>query len=671
MLPSPEITRFGTVRNKNDLEDIIRAAQVATLNPTVDPKTYMGFKVAAGPIAIEFSPNLICLEISGPGLPNLTFYDLPGVIAQTQDVANRHPVKLVKNLVRQYVQEENTLILLATPMDTEIENATAASIVSKAGAVNRCVGVLTKPDRLPGNDRLAHWNGVLRGDVFRLGHGYFVTRQPSQAELEAGVTHAQARELEQKFFESPLWTSQFHGFEERLGTRKLQQFLSNLLARLIVKCLPEIRARVIDKIAEVESKLGQLPDPPQNALHEVTATLSDFTTKLQQLLEGGFASNSLWKAWKSIRKDFRKAIEDQRPGLLVNEDAWIGQGKLAKKLPRKTNLPAKRSNEGIINIESDDETTAAPETPTKKHKGTNGQATPSTIRTTSMPVRAREMLDANRLRKRFSLSEIRSQLEDFSPSSLPGGTDPKAVDRMILASIANWHIPTTQLLEKVERELRSGLELALNETAFKWSTTELYREMQQQFAAFVLIHIGEQRTQQIPRLLRLETRKPLTENAEAMEIHQARELDAFNIARFRARADVYFNEQDALTGKKSSEEERSRKIQIDKELSMKLGPDPYQREVEVMAKIRAYYAVASSRFVDNVYQSVEADLFDRFHGGLRGELEEALGIHGPDCQSSHSHPESAMLTTTNSIQVRKSAPVSLKMIVIELNNALR
>jgi hypothetical protein len=56
---------------------------------------------------------------------------------------------LVKNLVRQYVQEENTLILLATPMDSKIENATAAGIVIKAGAVDRCIGVLTKPYRLP------------------------------------------------------------------------------------------------------------------------------------------------------------------------------------------------------------------------------------------------------------------------------------------------------------------------------------------------------------------------------------------------------------------------------------------------------------------------------------------------------------------------------------------
>jgi len=637
VLPSPEITRFGTVRNKNDLEDVIRAAQVATLDPGADPKKYMGVKVAAGPTTVEFSPNLICLEISGPGLPNLTFYDLPGVIAQTKDITNRHPVKLVKNLVRLYIQEENTLILLATPMDSEIENATATYIVSKAGALARCVGVLTKPDRLSGNDRVDHWNSVLRGDIFQLGFGYFVTRQPSQTDLEAGVTHAQAREDEQRFFESSRWTSQFRGFEARQGTLKLQQFLSDLLARLIVKCLPEIRARVIQKIAEVDHKLGQLPYPPQNALQVVTTTLSNFVNKLQQLLEGGFDSNSLWKAWKSIKKDFRKAIEDQRPVLLVQQDISTGQGKLAKKT-QKANLPAKRKNEEIINIDSDDDaSTAISETPTKKNKGRNGQVTPSTARTTSMPFRTREMPEVNHLRKRFSLREIRSQLEDFSASGLPGGIDPKVVDQMILATLIHWNIPATQLLEKLEMELRSGLELTLNDVASKWTTTGLYCEMQRYFASFVLTHIEVQRTRQIPRLLHLETRKPHTENGEALALHKSRELDVFTTARFKARADAFFNEQDAVTGKTTNEEDRSKKIQGDKELNKKLSEESYKREVEVMASIRAYYAVAAPRFVDHVCRSVEADLFDHFHEDLREKLEEALGIHGPDCMSSQSY----------------------------------
>lgn len=120
-----------------------------------------------------------------------------------QDATNRHPVKLVKNLVRQYIQEPNTLILLATPMDSEIENATASSLVGKAGALGRCVGVLTKPDRLPDYDRINHWNSVLSSDAFQLGYGYFVTKQPAQQDLENGISHSDARVAKKVFFASP------------------------------------------------------------------------------------------------------------------------------------------------------------------------------------------------------------------------------------------------------------------------------------------------------------------------------------------------------------------------------------------------------------------------------------------------------------------------------------
>jgi len=61
---SPITTPFMTVRNKNYLETAIRAAQVATLNPGVNPKTYVGMDATAGAISVEFSPNLVCLDVS-------------------------------------------------------------------------------------------------------------------------------------------------------------------------------------------------------------------------------------------------------------------------------------------------------------------------------------------------------------------------------------------------------------------------------------------------------------------------------------------------------------------------------------------------------------------------------------------------------------------------------
>lgn len=72
-----EVIPFVTVHNKCDLEDVIRRAQIATLNPGKDPRSFRRTQLNAG-IEVPFSPNIISLEIAAPGLPNLSFYDLPG-----------------------------------------------------------------------------------------------------------------------------------------------------------------------------------------------------------------------------------------------------------------------------------------------------------------------------------------------------------------------------------------------------------------------------------------------------------------------------------------------------------------------------------------------------------------------------------------------------------------
>lgn len=97
---------FATIHTKEALEEIIYRAQIAILNPDLDFKRFVSGPIPMSEgypkIDVEFSPNLISLEvspvlvrlfltdshiqISGPGLPNLSFYDLPGIINQTEDV---------------------------------------------------------------------------------------------------------------------------------------------------------------------------------------------------------------------------------------------------------------------------------------------------------------------------------------------------------------------------------------------------------------------------------------------------------------------------------------------------------------------------------------------------------------------------------------------------------
>src|SRR6516162_5924101 len=96
-------------------------------------------------------------------------------------------------------------------------------------------GVLTKPDRIAQGESYQQWARVLNNEEFHVGHGYFVTKQPSQSALDTGLRdHLRAREEEELFFatEEP-WATDFAMHQHRFGTRNLQEALSTMLTEQI------------------------------------------------------------------------------------------------------------------------------------------------------------------------------------------------------------------------------------------------------------------------------------------------------------------------------------------------------------------------------------------------------------------------------------------------------
>lgn len=214
-----------------DLQTKLERAQLACLNPHLEPKSFMSCKASDLPPQnlVELSPNLVRLDIEGPHCPNLTFYDLPGIFNQTADKGKAYLVYEVRDLVMSYVQQRSNIILLACPMENDIETSTAASMIDDE-AKHRCIGLLTKADRLPEGYPTKTWSDILEGKTFWLKNGYFVTKQPTQVELEKGVDHEMARKLEEQFFsKNAPWNTALVAFKHRFGIPKLQAKLSKIL----------------------------------------------------------------------------------------------------------------------------------------------------------------------------------------------------------------------------------------------------------------------------------------------------------------------------------------------------------------------------------------------------------------------------------------------------------
>ena len=111
--PVPQIIEFATTIKPHDLEEIISHAQAALLNPTDDITTFVPGSLPGVDLnkrKYQFSPNLVGIEISQPGIAALSFIDLPGIIAQTEDAESQYLVSFVRQLVTRYIKDLNTLV---------------------------------------------------------------------------------------------------------------------------------------------------------------------------------------------------------------------------------------------------------------------------------------------------------------------------------------------------------------------------------------------------------------------------------------------------------------------------------------------------------------------------------------------------------------------------------
>ncbi|KOS22192.1 Interferon-induced GTP-binding protein Mx2 [Escovopsis weberi] len=111
---STKVHEFKTMQEKSEIEEVLRWAQIAILN---DDKPHSLFVPGSGAIAMnkdidkaaeetfaKFSPNVVALEIKGPALPDLSFYDMPGVFTNPADAKDQYLVNVVQNLSRTYIK---------------------------------------------------------------------------------------------------------------------------------------------------------------------------------------------------------------------------------------------------------------------------------------------------------------------------------------------------------------------------------------------------------------------------------------------------------------------------------------------------------------------------------------------------------------------------------------
>jgi Dynamin central region len=105
--------------------------------------------------------------------------------------------------------------------------------------------VLTKPDRIPSGEA-ENWLAFIRGEKEPLANGWYAVKQPGSQALERGITWAEAREEEDRFFATESeWCDLDSIYHRYLRTSNLVARLSEILSDLISKRLVFISSTMI------------------------------------------------------------------------------------------------------------------------------------------------------------------------------------------------------------------------------------------------------------------------------------------------------------------------------------------------------------------------------------------------------------------------------------------
>ncbi|CAG9462480.1 unnamed protein product [Pedinophyceae sp. YPF-701] len=200
----------------------------------------------------DVSPETIQLTIHSPHVPNLTLVDMPGLTKVAMDGQPASIVDEIKDMVRSFIEDENSVILAVSPANADMATSDAINMARSVDPQGlRTIGVLTKIDIM---DRGTSARDVLRGGHIKLRHGWVGVVNRGQADIDSRVPMADIRARELEFFR----THAEYKDLANVGTGRLAEKLSVHLRECIERQVPRIATQLREGIGRLKTELEGL-----------------------------------------------------------------------------------------------------------------------------------------------------------------------------------------------------------------------------------------------------------------------------------------------------------------------------------------------------------------------------------------------------------------------------
>jgi len=263
----------------------------------------------------------IVIKIVSQDVPNLTLIDLPGLVmvactdqGQPEDIKEQ-----IRELIKHYIIQENTIIMGVLPARCDIEVDSALELIKQYDPKGeRTIGILTKIDLMNENSDISNY---LTNDIsndLKLHYGYFAVKNKNKPEL----TYKQNNVLECEYFNNHSIYSKLD--KSKMGITNLSIYLSNILLGQIKKLIPNIQSQLVEKLMIVNKeldKLGTHIDVDENNKNFImNLYISSFIQTYREALENFSNSLNYGRQIKDIFVQYRDLLKSTDPLKDINDN---------------------------------------------------------------------------------------------------------------------------------------------------------------------------------------------------------------------------------------------------------------------------------------------------------------------------------------------------------------
>lgn len=564
------LTYVANTQSQVELIKLIDAAQRLVLDPErINPHE--------SNIPVErlqtFSPNTIRLDIEATGWVNLSFVDLPGVIARAGQNLPAYSVDLVESLARQYAKDKNNVVLLTLPLNHDVDNSRAYGLVEKEMAHSRTIAVFTKVDLASDEQRKAcleqYFNPSIKDEF---GHGQHM------------VMLSEANEEE--YFNDEPWSGQSDAVQGKLGVANLVDRIRNILFKETKRTLPENLKSINVRLEAIDGDLLTMPPPPD-------AVSLPWKLREQLMIFDGHAKQ-LFALGSASRNMLQKRMQTFSSGISKYEPTLKYKTRGEQRAVDAANERLRKANESEAIVSEDDDSEVSPV------DATTILSKPTTLKS-----------------YQFKLEGIRTLNRELYQSDVAGEIEPKALDKMNKLAVQYWKAGLENFITRIQDLVTTQVEKCIESDFGHQKHLPLYVKVQETAKMFMVDVFATQK-QILEHKCDAETTTPFTLDQAYHKQLMRKILEDRQKTREEVRvmvANAIQKAEYAGTKKKPKPVDAN-----------SLGPDEYDQELVMFAKTAAYYELASKRFVDSCCQDILTHLVPAFHTGFTSFIAEQLGL---------------------------------------------